>query len=388
MINVSNKCTGCSSCALKCPKQCIRLECSVEGFLYPTIEQSECVNCGICEKVCPLISKIETHNEIKVFAMKNKKASERTNSASGGIFPLLAQFVIKKKGVVFGAAYDQKFEVRHIKVEKEEDIVQLQSAKYTQSIMGNTFVEVRKALSENRWVVFSGTPCQCIGLKAFLKKEYDKLIIVDLICHGVPSPKVWRIYIKWRSNQENNGKLPEHINMRSKYSGWSKYSYSTEFDYGNGHISQIPNGQDPFMKAFVGNICLRKSCSQCLAKGIERCSDFTLGDYWGVWNQHPEFDDNKGTSIVFVHSEKAIKILNRMKLQVECMEVDIREAVKENSSMIVSSQEHPKRDEFFKAITEENFGAVVDEYFGQLSKNGLVGRIKNTIRKVLNLDMR
>lgn len=383
MISVPVDCMGCTACVVSCPKQCIKMRKLIKGFLYPSVAQNNCINCGICEKVCPLISKIETHHETKVFAMKNKKASERTNSASGGIFPLIAQFVIKKKGVVFGAAYDQEFEVRHIKVEKEEDIAKLQSAKYTQSIMGNTFVEVGKALSENRWVVFSGTPCQCIGLKIFLKKEYDKLIIVDLVCHGVPSPKVWRTYIKWRSNQENDGKLPEHINMRSKYSGWSKYSYSTEFDYGNGNISRFPNGQDPFMKAFVGNICLRKSCSQCPAKGIERCSDFTLGDYWGVWNQHPEFDDNKGTSIVFTHSKKAIEILNEIKSQAECIKVDMEEAIKENSSMIVSSQEHPKRDEFLKEITYENFDKTVDKYFPKPNESGLFKRVKGKLGRIL-----
>lgn len=252
--------------------------------MYPSVEQDNCINCGICEKVCPVLSKVETHSKMKAFAMKNKKASERTKSASGGIFPIIAQLVVKKNGVVFGAAYNQEFEVRHIKVEKTKDIDRLQSAKYTQSMIENIFVEVEKALLENRWVVFSGTPCQCTGLKAYLKKEYDKLIIVDLICHGVPSPKVWKAYVKWRCNQENNGNLPEQINMRSKYSGWSKYGYSTEFNYGNGKISRIPNREDPFMKAFIGNICLRKSCSRCQEKGVVRCSDFTLGDYWGDYS--------------------------------------------------------------------------------------------------------
>ena len=356
---------------------------SIEGFLYPSVEQDNCINCGICEKVCPVLSKVETHSKMKAFAMKNKKASERTKSASGGIFPIIAQLVVKKNGVVFGAAYNQEFEVRHIKVEKTKDIDRLQSAKYTQSMIENIFVEVEKALLENRWVVFSGTPCQCTGLKAYLKKEYDKLIIVDLICHGVPSPKVWKAYVKWRCNQENNGNLPEQINMRSKYSGWSKYGYSTEFNYGNGKISRIPNREDPFMKAFIGNICLRKSCSRCQEKGVVRCSDFTLGDYWGVWNQHPEFDDNKGTSIVFTHSEKAIEILNEIKPQVECTEVDIEEAIKENPSMIASSKEHPKRSQFLKEISEDNFKKIVDKYFPQATECGLFKRIKRKLCSIL-----
>lgn len=383
MISIPINCTGCTTCVTSCPKQCIKMKKSIEGFLYPSVEQDNCINCGICEKVCPVLSKVETHNKIKAFAMKNKKASERTKSASGGIFPLIAQLVVKKNGVVFGAAYNHEFEVRHIKVEKAKDIDRLQSAKYTQSMIENIFVEVEKALLEDRWVVFSGTPCQCTGLKAYLNKEYDKLIIIDLICHGVPSPKVWGTYVKWRCNQENNGTLPEQINMRSKYSGWSKYGYSTEFDYGNGKISRIPNGEDPFMKAFVENICLRKSCSQCQAKGVARCSDFTLGDYWGVWNQHPEFDDNKGTSIVFTHSEKAIEILNEIKPQVECIKVDIEEAIKENPSMMASSKEHSERSQFLKEVTDENFKKIVDKYFPQPTDCGLFKRIKGKVGSIL-----
>ena len=166
MISIPINCTGCTTCVTSCPKQCIKMKKSIEGFLYPSVEQDNCINCGICEKVCPVLSKVETHNKIKAFAMKNKKASERTKSASGGIFPLIAQLVVKKNGVIFGAAYNHEFEVRHIKVEKAKDIDRLQSAKYTQSMIEDIFVEVEKALLEDRWVVFSGTPCQCTGLKA------------------------------------------------------------------------------------------------------------------------------------------------------------------------------------------------------------------------------
>lgn len=388
MENIENNCTGCHVCSLKCPKQCIKMEYLEEGFLYPIINKKECIKCSLCEINCPVLSKVKMSNETRAFSVKNKSISERMNSASGGVFPLLSQFVIKRNGVVFGAAYDQELEVRHIKIEYEKDINKLQSAKYTQSIVGSIFIEVENALLDDRWVVFSGTPCQCNGLKAFLKREYEKLIIVDLICHGVPSPKVWKAYVKWRCNRENNGNLPEQVNMRSKYSGWSKYSYSTEFNYGKGNISRIPNREDPFMKAFIGNICLRKSCSQCQAKGVERCSDFTLGDYWGVWNQHPEFDDNKGTSIVFTHSEKAIEILNEIKPQVECIEVDIEEAIKENPSMLVSSKEHPERSQFLKEVTDENFKKIVDKYFPQSTECGLFKRIKRKLCSILRSKLR
>lgn len=172
--------------------------------------------------------------------------------------------------------------------------------------------------------------------------------------------------------------------MRSKVSGWSYYGYSTEFDYGNGKITCIHNSQDLFMKAFTGNICLRSSCSDCKIKGVERCTDFTLGDYWGIWNQHPEFDDNKGTSVVFVHSHKGRDILQQLGDRIDCLEVDIEDAYRENGSLVNSSPAHPGRDEFFEQITADNFEDLVKKYFPQKSaqKPGILHRIMHKLPKI------
>ena len=227
--------------------------------------------------------------------------------------------------------------------------------------------------------MFSGTPCQCAGLRAFLGKGYENLMLVDLICHGVPSPKVWQTYIDYRARKENGGKRPVKINMRSKVNGWSRYS--TEFDYGNGKIARSQNSEDPFIRAFVGNICLRSSCSECLAKGTERCTDLTLGDYWGIWSQHPEFNDEKGTSIVFVHSAKGMAALNRMKGQTEWLEISIEDAYRENMSMMSSSKAHEKRKDFLDKVTSDNFGDIVKEYFPLVSakKPGVWDRVKGKL---------
>lgn len=382
MLCEITKCTGCQACVNICLKKCIIMRNTHEGFLFPKISETLCISCKRCERVCPIIDSPQLSVCTISYAMKNKNLNEKKQSTSGGVFTLLAEHVLEKEGIVFGAAYDSDFSVRHIGVSDKEHLSLLQGAKYTQSKIGTCFAEIKRELEAEQSVLFSGTPCQCAGLKSFLGKEYDNLIIVDIICHGIPSPKVWQAYIDYRSQKENNGNRPIRINMRSKASGWSRYGYSTEFDYGNGKTSCIHNSQDLFMKAFIGNICLRNSCSDCKAKGVERCTDFTLGDYWGIWNQHPDFDDNMGTSIVLVHSQKGREILNQLSDKFECLEVDIEDAYRENKSLIDSSRAHPNRDEFLSQVTAENFEDLVRKYFPQeiAQKSGLLQKIKRRLK--------
>lgn len=379
-----SQCTGCQACASICPKNCISMVTAGGGFRLPDISTENCAQCGKCEKVCPVLHTQIVSTNTLAFAIKNRNEKERKDSTSGGIFSLLAKFVLNQNGIVFGAAYSENFEVRHVAITDSNHLSLLQGAKYIQSIVGDAFEEAKKELETGRTVLFSGTPCQCAGLKSFLGKTYDNLLTMDLICHGVPSPKVWQAYIDYRSQKENNGVRPQRINMRSKSSGWSRYGYSTEFDYGDGKISQIGNGHDLFMKAFVGNICLRASCSDCKMKGVERCTDFTLGDYWGIWNQHPEFDDNKGTSVVFVHTQKGREILEQLSDKMDCLKVDIEDAYKENGSLVNSSRPHLCRDEFLKQITADNFEELVKKYFSQESvqKPGLLQRIKGKLGRI------
>ena len=346
MLKDFTRCTGCSACINVCPSKCVALKTKDDGFLYPQIDNDKCINCNRCEKVCPLLNKPKIDADTTALALKNVNTVERMSSTSGGAFPLIAEYVLDQNGIVFGAAYDSDFKIRHIAITKKEDLVLLQGAKYSQSILGNCFSKIKDHLLAGRIVLFSGTPCQCLGLHAFLGKDYDNLISVDIICHGVPSPKVWQNYIDYRSKKENSSKRPLRINMRSKSSGWSRYGYSTLFQYDRENISLIPNGQDLFMKAFIGNICLRNSCSECPAKGIDRCTDFTLGDYWGIWNQHPEFDDDKGTSVVFVHTKKADKIITKLMDRFEWLKVGIEDAYRENISLVESSKAHEKKSEF------------------------------------------
>lgn len=384
MIRVPFNCTGCHACVSVCPNNCIAMVVNEEGFSFPEINTSKCIQCNLCDRICPVTNEQVKSTHTQAYGIKNKNETERRDSSSGGVFSLLAEQILVHGGVVFGAAYNDDFAVQHIAVRDKKDLSRLRNAKYTQSMIGNSFKEIETLLKSGRKVLFSGTPCQCSGLKQFLRKEYDNLLLVDLICHGVPSPKVWQMYINYRSLKENNGKRPVRINMRSKKTGWSHYGYSTEFDYGDGKISQIGNGHDLFMKAFVGNICLRSSCSDCKMKGVERCTDFTLGDYWGIWNQHPDFDDNKGTSVVFVHTQKGREMLEQLSDKIDCLKVDVEDAYKENGSLVNSSLAHSGRDEFLEQITADNFEELVKKYFPQESvqKPGLLQRIKGKLGRI------
>lgn len=382
---IKDQCTSCTACSNICPKQCISFNKDKDRFNYPEIDKSKCIKCSLCENICPVINKKQTNSKTRAYAVKNKNEEVRLESTSGGFFSLLADYVLENDGYVAGATYDENFAVKHIIINDRSELYRLRGAKYSQSELGNIFFSIKKLLEEGKMVLFSGTPCQCEGLKAFLKKDYKNLITADLICHGVPSPEVWQKYIDYRSDKENGGIRPKKINMRCKDSGWSNYGYSTEFVYENGKRTLVLNSRDLFMKAFVGNICLRESCSDCKAKGINRVTDFTLGDYWGIWNQYPEFDDNRGTSAVFVHSDKGEELLKYLNGQLEMIKTDAENVYKENISFIESSKSHPDRNEFLEQATADNFEELIKKYFPiKESRTNMITRIKRRLKRVIS----
>lgn len=377
-------CTACTSCASICPKQCITMVKDNEGFNYPIIDNSKCIECNLCEKLCPVLNELEVNRETNSYACINKDEKTRLESTSGGFFSILAEYVLDKNGYVCGAAYDEAFSVKHIIISNRKDLYKLRGAKYSQSELGIIFKEIKKLLDTDSYVLFSGTPCQVGGLKAYLQKEYNKLITTDLICHGVPSPMVWSKYIEYRASKDNDDKIPKSINLRSKISGWSRYGYSVVFDYDNNLYSNV-NGNDLFMKIFVGDYVLRPSCSNCSFKGIHRVSDFTLGDYWGVWDQMPDMDDNKGTSIVFVHSDKGKTLLEKLSDKLVLKEVEPNRAIEQNPSMTRSSISKSNREQVFNLVKEGNFEKIKEMITVNtvVYKLSLLERIKSKLDKVI-----
>lgn len=384
IIDSVEHCSGCTACAQSCPNHAIVMKENIEGFLYPSIMLDKCIECGKCQRACPIVNSPILNTQLKSLAVKSRNEVERLRSTSGGIFPLLAKYVLQNGGIVYGASYNENQIVEHIGIENIEDIHKLQGAKYSQSRLEDVFSSIKMQLDRGRTILFSGTPCQCAGLKSYLVKDYENLILVDLVCHGVPSPKVWEEYIKYRKDIDHQNETVVSINMRSKNSGWSRYSYSVLFEYSSGYKYSQINGKDPFMIAFVNNMILRKSCGHCHFKGVHRCSDFTLGDYWGIWNQKPEFDDNKGTSVVLLHSDKANRIWSVIKDKCDYFEVCEKDTYVENPSMLISSTEHGQRNTIMGKIGNNGFGVIGEEIEKILKDNNSLGPLKSIIRRVYN----
>lgn len=384
IINDINFCTACTACKHACPVHAIEMKKNQQGFLYPSIDENICIKCGKCSKICPIENKPLLNEYADCYATYNTDDNQRMKSTSGGIFCLLAEQILSEGGFVFGATYNEVNQVIHRSVETISDISYLQGAKYVQSQLRDTFIEAKKFLKEGRKVLFSGTPCQIAGLKNYLGREYDNLLTVDLVCHGVPSPLAWDKYLEYRKELDGQDEKAYKINLRSKVSGWSNYAYSVEFQYKNGEVYQKKNGEDPYMRAFVSNMTLRPSCNECHFKGMERCSDFTLGDFWGIWNIKPEMDDDKGTSLVVIHSDKGREYWDKIKEACISQEVTTEESYRENISMMRASSVHPERDEVLERLNEKSF-AVVEEKLPEVKawkKPTLLRRILSKVRRL------
>lgn len=351
-----NQCTGCTACANICPKSCIEMKEDDEGFAQPVIDNSKCISCLACERVCPILSnRTPKDEETKAYAALSKNDETRLESSSGGIFSELAKLILQSNGIVYGAKYDDDFKVIHTGIEDIESLKELRGAKYSQSDLSTIFQTIKTQLNNGRQVLFSGTPCQIGGLKAFLKKDYDNLYCIDFVCHGVPSPLVWKKYIEYRSQVDADNQVPEYINLRNKESGWSHYSYQVEFAYSKSNHYLCQNDKDLYMSLFVNNYILRRSCSNCYYKGYSRESDITLGDFWGIWDILPSMDDNKGTSVVFTHSNKGEKLLNSAAIHLQSNNVTLDQATMMNPSLLKSSLPKENRERVLKEISQNGF---------------------------------
>lgn len=356
-LSDKSKCCGCEACVEKCPKKCIDLFGDKEGFLYPKINGSLCIDCGICEKICPGINQCVERIPLKVYAAKNKNEEIRRQSSSGGFFSILGEDVIDNGGVVFGAKYNNSWEVVHDYTENKEGLICFRGSKYVQSKINGSFAHAERFLKEGRPVLFSGTPCQIAGLKLFLKKDYDNLIAVDFVCHGVPSPKVFKLYIN-ELKMLVDGKITE-INMRDKVTGWKEYSFSVISSLNQVIVkkSEVLNN-NVYRKGFLFDIYLRPSCHDCPAKNFKSGSHITIGDYWGIETIHPDFYDEGGVSLVCIHDEKVVLSLNKC----EFIESDIMDAKKYNKYISVSAKESPYRKKFFKNIDNFSIIKLINRY--------------------------
>ena len=385
MIKIKEKinCSGCHACVLACPKSCIKMIRDEEGFLYPSVDEASCIQCGKCEKVCPIINPLLPNKEestAKAYAAYTKNEEVRLQSSSGGIFTEIATYIIQKGGVVFGAAFNDVFAVEHIFVDKTDDLWRLRGSKYLQSTIGNAYKEAKQFLKEGRMVLFTGTPCQIGGLYSYLGKKYDNLITQDIICHGVPSPLVWEKYVQYR--EKLAASKTRRTFFRQKKYGWK--TYSVRFEFSNRTEYEQIFSKDLFMRAFLADLCLRPSCYSCAFKGMERVSDFTVADFWGIEQQYPEMDDNKGTSLLFVNSKKAERIFHCIQPALELLPVVVESAIESNPAMIQSATMPSNREKFMEQITKSklSFQKIVNK---NCPSSSLVRRVFRKLGRAIRL---
>lgn len=348
MISIYNKeeCCGCNACVQACPKQCIIMEADNEGFLYPSVNKESCIECGLCKKTCPVINQDKECKPIFTLAATNRNQKTRLESSSGGIFTALAEESIKNGGVVFGAAFNKDWGVEHIFIENEEGLSRLRGSKYVQSRIGESYKQTKAFLDAGREVLFSGTPCQIAGLKRYLRKEYENLKTVDVVCHGTPSPEVWRKYLEEVSLEHNIARITD-IQFRDKTKGWKEFSLSIRYIDTDGveRIFRESLNENIFMKCFLSNLCLRPSCYSCPARSGKSGSDITLADLWGAEHICPDLDDDKGISLILLRN-KDFKLHNS-----EYQEIEYAQALKHNPAIESNVSIPEKRKKFFKTMS-------------------------------------
>lgn len=375
-IHDNKECCGCSACANVCSHQAITMKPDTLGFLYPKVDVSMCINCGLCEKVCSFNKNYETCLNLEepiAYAARHKDVNEIETSRSGAAFIAISDFILENGGVVYGAGFTDNFKVVHKRATTKTERNEFKGSKYVQSDTSNIFHKVKKDLQNGLMVLFSGTPCQTAGLNSFIGKNIkDKLILVDIVCHGVPSPYIWRDYIKFIERKYKD--QISYVNFRNKQLfGWSAH-YETFELKNKGLISS-----NSFTFLFYKHIFLRKSCEICPYTNLKRPSDITLADFWGWEKSVPNFNiDNKGVSLLIINTEKGINIFNSVKNRMNVKSVDINNCLQGN--LISPSVADPLREEFELDYKRKGFKYVYYKY----GKDGYRYKLLSFIKKIKN----
>ena len=348
---LNNSCTGCGSCYNACPKNAITMRGDEFGFYKPVIDNEKCVNCGLCEKVCP-IDKFNSTNENapKVFALQINDEKQLYKSASGGAFAVIAKEVISQGGVVYGVIYDDEMKVCHSRTETFDGLEKMYSSKYVQSNTKTTFKQAKEDLENEKTVLFSGTPCQIAGLKSYLRKDYQNLLTIDLVCHGVPSPKVFEIYKQeFMKNKPDETLL--NVNFRSKKAGWGIH-YLIHYTTITTTLRNYHKPKDFWV--YIMNYIFNTSCGNCKFNKNPRVADISIGDFWGVDEYDKSLNNDKGLSILLINNEKGAKNLKVVQDKCRLQEVPYDVAIKRNPNIKQSSIAEPNREQFLEDVCIKN----------------------------------
>lgn len=371
-------CTGCGACSNICPKNAIELIQDSTGFRYPAISSS-CIDCNLCENVCDRRVGNATSRKPSVYAAWSKDDEVRFSSTSGGAFTELANYIISHDGVVYGAAFDPDNVIRHIGATSNRELIELKRSKYAQSDIGLVFREIRNQLLEHRKVLFCGTPCQAAGLKAFLGRDYENLYIFDFICRGVNSPKAFRAWLD--ELEHKKGSRVTKVWFKYKSGGWRKSPRCTRVDYDNEEIDIFDQEANSYMVGYLGpNLYIRPSCGKCEFKGTSRCSDITLADFWGL---PTALDDDKGTSLVMVNSEKGRFLFEKARDRLIAYDKPFEEVTKGNVCFGASVSINRRSAQFFEDLDRMSFSEALiknsdSSFLGKIRKRAL-GFFRNSL---------
>lgn len=381
MIKIKSKkdCCGCSACFNICPKKAISMISDDEGFLYPSIDIKECVECGACERVCPIINKkVHKDEQTEGYIIRNKNEKIVFESTSGGAFTVFAEYVLNKGGVVYGAGYDDSMTVVCKKATNIDQLKEMRGSKFVQATLGTTFQKIKKDLLEQKLVLYSGTPCQISGLLSYLGKKPNNLICIDFVCRGVPSPGLWTNYVTYMENKFNS----KIIGVRFKHKTYGYHTTTMKIDFANGKNYYGSGRVDPYMKAFVSELSSRPSCANCSFKGIERVSDISLFDCYEYSKVTGKYDDDKGYSSLFIHTEKGKKVFDEIKDKIWFEEEDINKLVLCNGIMVCNSAKpHKKRAEFYEKAAMYPIDQAMDMVLPITAKDRMIEKTKSILHK-------
>lgn len=382
MIKISDKseCCGCSACASVCAHNAITMKPDAMGFLYPDVDVSKCVECGLCEKVCAFNDDYDKSLNLSVseaYGARHKDMSEVETSRSGAAFIAISDWILEQGGIVYGVGYADHFRVVHKRAVTKEERDEFKGSKYVQSDMGTIFRQVKQDLRDGKIVLFSGTPCQTAGLNSYIGKKYrENLYLVDIVCHGVPSPYIWRDYLSYIEKKYK--KKVSVVNFRDKGEyGWAAHKETFIFEDGE----KITPEQSPYTDLFYKHIMLRQSCGSCHYCNTVRPSDITIADFWGVEKTNTEINkDNKGVSLLLVNTDKGHRVLEEIKNKMCLISAKLDNCLQAN--LMHPSILNAKSKEFESLYVKCGFIYVLKKYTN-VGLNSIIGKLTHRIHKFI-----
>lgn len=380
ILENTDLCTGCTACQSSCPVEAIEMVKNAKGFLYPEINQKICIDCARCKNVCPILNQKNKKSLGKTYAGYTKDSLAHKKSSSGGIFAELAKWVLEQNGCVYGAAFDHSMTLRHIRATSLNDLDSILGSKYVQSDLGHVFADVRADLKDDQLVLFCGTSCQVAGLKSYLGHEYSNLLTADLICHGVPSPEMFQIYL----SQVVSDKVTDY-QFRNKDRGLKKQE--TLIVGETGELLRQPTQENKYYQGFLKNLYIRPSCHSCTFKGLNRVSDFTLGDYWAVREYDPDLANDYGTSCIIVHSPKGEEILSRLQERLKIKPANLKNVTVWNDCYERSVGMNPEEPAFYELIRTVSFEEAVTQLYGetrQTRDTSKIQKLRSFISRIIH----